>query len=248
MISIEDNSLGIGTRERKTEEAINWTGLVEKHPFSDVRVSGDGQDIRSVTPVPGNSPTAKEPNDSTEIEPQISRDLPSSGGAEETEVKTPQRIKPTWPKIYVVSEGDYLAGIAKKFYGPEEGNRKININRIFEANRKLLRLPDEIYVGQKLIIPPPSNLTLDKNKIGGVLSSTLFEKVKSIGRKHLSMDGRAAKQGGWYNVREGDSLWKIAAEQLGNGSRYTEISELNADILDDEDFIPVGLRLRLPAR
>ena len=49
-------------------------------------------------------------------------------------------------------------------------------------------------------------------------------------------------------MREGDSLWQIAAEQLGNGSRYTELAELNADILDDEDTVLVGMRLKLPAR
>ena len=30
-----------------------------------------------------------------------------------------------------------------------------------------------------------------------------------------------------YTVQRGDSLWSIAAEQLGDGSRYTEIIELN---------------------
>jgi len=49
-------------------------------------------------------------------------------------------------------------------------------------------------------------------------------------------------------VQEGDSLWRIAAEQLGEGSRYIEIAELNAGILDDEDSLVVGTRLRIPAR
>ncbi len=49
-------------------------------------------------------------------------------------------------------------------------------------------------------------------------------------------------------VRDGDSLWQIAAEQLRNGSRYTEIARLNADVIDDEDAIVIGMRLRLPVR
>jgi len=49
-------------------------------------------------------------------------------------------------------------------------------------------------------------------------------------------------------VREGDSLWRIAAERLGNGSRYNEIAKLNADVLDDEDTLAVGMRLRLPGQ
>jgi len=243
MTSFDDDSLGIGTKERKAQEALNLKELLEKQPFGEVQTPlEDKPEVRSVTPLPQSTQVVKEP------QPETAMVQPSSVSAKETEDKRPQPAKTTWPKIYVVNEGDSLADIAKKFYGPEEGNKKININKIFEANRQLLRSPDEIYVGQKLIIPPPSNLARGESKTDSVLSSTLFEKVKSIGRQHLSLGGRETKQGRWYVVLEGDSLWKIAAEQLGNGSRYTEISKLNADILDDEDNLTVGMRLRMPTR
>ncbi|GAG15669.1 unnamed protein product, partial [marine sediment metagenome] len=104
--------------------------------------------------------------------------------------------------------------------------------------------PDEIYVGQKLVIPSLSAPVPDKSKVSSVLASSMLEKVKSIGRRHLSADGHRR----WYVVREGDSLWRIAAEQLGSGSRYSEIADLNADILDDEDSLAVGMRLKMPVR
>jgi nucleoid-associated protein YgaU len=250
MTTFEDDPLGIETKERKTQEAINWREVVEKKPFKDAQAASDRQDIRSITPLPGSLSTAEEPDKRAEIEPQIASDIPSPAGAQGPVVKAPQPAKPTWPKIYVVSENDNLASIAKKFYGPEEGNKRINVNRIFEANRKQLRSPDEIYVGQKLIVPPPSNPTPGKNKIDSALPSTLFEKVESIGRSILSdsVDSRGTKQSKWYVVRQGDSLWKIAAEQLGNGSRFSEISELNSGILSDEDNLTIGMRLRMPAR
>ncbi len=242
MTSFDDDSLGIGTKERKAQEALNWEELFEKQPFSEAQTPLEGkQEVRSVTPLPHSTQVAKEPHETTETQP-------SSVGTKEAEDKKPQPAKTTWPKIYVVNEGDNLADIAKKFYGPEDGNKRMNIDKIFEANRQLLRSPDEIYVGQKLIIPAPVYLTPDKSKISSVLANNLFEKVKSIGRKHFSVDGRGEKQTGWYTVQEGDSLWKIAAGQLGNGSRYAEITKLNADILDDEDNLTVGMRLRMPAR
>ena len=46
-----------------------------------------------------------------------------------------------------------------------------------------------------------------------------------------------------YTVRKGDSLWAIAAKQLGNGSRYTEIKSLNGL---SGDTIHAGQVLRLP--
>jgi len=248
MTRFEDSLPGIGTKERKAQESLSLMEPVERRPISSVQVSADSQDIRSVTPLPGSSLTAEEPNQSTKIEPSIARDLPSSVSAQETAAKGPQPAKQTWPKIYVVSEGDSLASIAKKLYGSEQGNKRINIDKIFEANRKQLSSPDEIYVGQKLIIPPPSDLARGESKTDSVFSDTLFEKVESIGRKYLSSDGQKAMQDRWYVVREGDSLWKIAAEQLGNGNRYKEISKLNPDILADEDNLVVGMRLRMPAR
>ena len=86
---------------------------------------------------------------------------------------------------YVVQQGDTLADIAKKFYGPEEGNRRANVKRIFEANRKVLKSPDRIYVGHELAIPPLRTSKSDDKKIDSVFPDSMFEKVESIGRMHL---------------------------------------------------------------
>ena len=40
-----------------------------------------------------------------------------------------------------------------------------------------------------------------------------------------------------YVVQRGDSLWKIAAEQMGNGARYPEIISANSDYLKDEKSV-----------
>ena len=90
-----------------------------------------------------------------------------------------------WPKVYIVCQGDNLAGIAKKFYGPEEGNRRVNVQRIFEANRESLESADKIYPGQKLVIPSLQAFVQDKNGMDGIFPESMFEKVESIGRRHL---------------------------------------------------------------
>ncbi|OUZ10235.1 hypothetical protein BHE97_07720 [Aeromicrobium sp. PE09-221] len=51
-----------------------------------------------------------------------------------------------------------------------------------------------------------------------------------------------------YTVRRGDSLWKIAEEQLGDPMRFREIVNLNPDALQGRaDFINPGMVLRLPS-
>ena len=92
----------------------------------------------------------------------------------------------------------------------------------------------------------------------GSTSSKETRRAKSIGERHFSARrGKASRRSTTagagtgpseqYVVRQGDSLWRIAAKQFGDGSRYREIAELNADILEDEDFLSVGMRLKLPA-
>lgn len=50
-----------------------------------------------------------------------------------------------------------------------------------------------------------------------------------------------------YTVKSGDSLWAIAQRELGNGSRWGEIYELNKDAIGKKpELIYSGTELRMP--
>ena len=49
-----------------------------------------------------------------------------------------------------------------------------------------------------------------------------------------------------YVVQKGDSLWKIAKELLGSGSRWNELYEANRDVIRNPNKIYVGLELAIP--
>ena len=49
-----------------------------------------------------------------------------------------------------------------------------------------------------------------------------------------------------YTVQSGDSLWKIAREQLGDGTRWGELYEANRDTVSDPSLIFIGQKLLLP--
>jgi nucleoid-associated protein YgaU len=56
----------------------------------------------------------------------------------------------------------------------------------------------------------------------------------------------AAGGGRTYTVKSGDTLWKIAQEMYGNGSRYMKIFEANTDKLENPDRIFPGQELVIP--
>jgi nucleoid-associated protein YgaU len=239
MVSLQNNPPAIAAKERR--EVINLKESVVKEPQKVEPPSAGNQDIRLTTAVPESPLVVKE---TAGVEAAAGAQA-VAGKDESHKTESNEAVS---SKTYVVSEGDSLASIARKFYGSKEGSKKINIARIFDANRKVLKSPDEIYVGQKLIIPPLLASVPDKGKIANIFSGTEFAKVESIGKQHLLANAPRAEQGSWHVVREGESLWQIAAEQLGNGSRCSEIAELNAGILDSDDNLSIGMHLRMPAR
>lgn len=74
-----------------------------------------------------------------------------SGSSSTAPAPAPPRAeppKPEEPKTYVVVAGDNLSKIAKRIYGDANQWR-----RIYEANRDVIKNPDLIYPGQKLVLP-----------------------------------------------------------------------------------------------
>jgi len=261
MVSSPD-SLGIGGNERKAQEVFDWTKQDKQEPIEEIPAPvEEKENVRFKMPLPSDISVVKDisiietpgeivpaaPEPAEPVEPVKTEQISEEREEKNIVVKKPEPVRPSLSKIYTVSEGDTLAEIAKKFYGAEQGNKRANVAKIFEANRKLLKAIDQIYVGQKLIIPPMHASGPDKTHSKS-FTSTIFEKVKSIGRKRLSTDTDKEKHGKQYIVREGDNLWRIAEKQLGDGSRYEEICKLNANILKDEDSLIVGMLLIVPAQ
>ncbi|MHC4641082.1 MAG: LysM peptidoglycan-binding domain-containing protein [Planctomycetota bacterium] len=244
MANLPNRPAGLGVRER---EVLNRTTTVDAPSWRVPNPLVDDQGVRYTTPLPYRPLTDTSENP---LKPRESRDIGEVAKAVVAErkpvvVKNPKPVTPALPKLYVVEDGDNLSTIALKFYGPEAGNKRAVVTALFKANSNQLKSPDDIYLGQELIVPALSALTSEKKKNPGGLASTLFEKVRSIGRENITV---RARQGKSYTVRDGDSLWKIAANQLGDGSRYTEILTLNKDVLSDEDSLTVGVALKIPPK
>ena len=260
MVSSQNDTQPIGSRERQAQGVFNWTEQANEQTYEESQPPLEQkEDVRFKIQLPNTISVAKDTSimeiaeevQSTvpePVEPAPQVEIPEENIEEIIEVEKPMPARPARPKVYVVSEDDTLADIAKKFYGPEEGNKRANIMKIFEANRQLLNTVDDIYIGQKLEIPPLVASQTETKETKSTIIDSIFEKVKSIGIKKPSTGPDKANQSVPYIVQEDDNLWRIAAEQLGNGSRYREISKLNASVLKNENDLTVGMLLRMPVR
>ncbi|MCK5901883.1 MAG: LysM peptidoglycan-binding domain-containing protein [Cocleimonas sp.] len=50
----------------------------------------------------------------------------------------------------------------------------------------------------------------------------------------------------YYVIQSGDSLWKIAEQFYGNGSKYQQLFEENREVIKNPDLIFEGQKIRIP--
>jgi len=280
IVSIQDSPAGIGAKERQA--ISNYQSL----PKRTVAVEETAKSTETKSAVPAApeqvaakmvtaQPPAAENSSETSGQSESVRPPLSQSETAQTPVKPEppkSSAQPVSGKSYTVVAGDSLTGIAKKFYGAQEGAKIANINKIYEANKETLESPESIEVGQKLIIPQLADAAPAKSKLESILPASVFKKVESIGQRHPEADIKtktadakaepktAAKkpplantekteQFRRYVVRANDNMWRIAAERLGDGNRFKEIAKLNADVLaKNNDRLSVGMSLKLPQK
>jgi len=218
-------------------------------PTAAVLTTSSGEGEKIIDPkIVAAAQAAALPNQDSKV--NLSAPLAATAKAEKTEKAA--------GNIYIVGKGETLTAIAKKLYGDSNGTQKACVAKIVKANAKNLKSANAIYEGQKLIIPQPVKASSpeEKNKTNSLLLSPLLEKVESIGRKHSEDSTSQATQKKpqaaakpsvhYYTVKQNDTLWRIAASELGNSERYREITKLNS--MTNGDNLTVGTVLKLPAK
>lgn len=153
---------------------------------------------------------------------------------------TPARGGSEGLRRHVVVAGDTLTRIANKYYGSQ--SKKV-VDAVFTANRSILPDADHLALGMTITLP----------RIEGLAHST----AKPIGAGGVPPAHRSTKKKPrptiqkasptWYQIKKNDRYVSIARAQLGDGSRWSEIHELNKDRFPDPERIQWGVRIRLPA-
>lgn len=139
---------------------------------------------------------------------------------------------PPRAKEYTAQPGDTLSRMAGRLMG---ANTKANRDAIVKANPALAGNRDVVIAGKTYIIPTSAD---------AVAVNTPAPTPAVTESPSRSESARTTT----YVAKPGDSLWRIADEQLGNGKLYSVIRDLNKDVLKGGETVHPGMALRLPLR
>jgi len=138
---------------------------------------------------------------------------------------------------------DFAANIGKKVFGIGDADAADKIKENIEANNPgvtglTVSLDDEV-----CSLGGECDSAEAKEK--AVLMAGNMKGVGSVNGDGLNAPAAEADVE-YYTIQSGDTLWKIAAEFLGNGSKYPEIFEANREVIEDPDKIFPGQKIRIP--
>ena len=140
---------------------------------------------------------------------------------------------------------DFAANIGKKVFGIGDADAAEKIKENIEAynpgvSNLSVELDDEVCT-----LGGSCDSAQAKEKT--VLMAGNMKGVGSVRGEGLDAPEPAPEETvEYYVIKSGDTLWKIAAEFLGNGSKYPEIFEANREVIEDPDKIFVGQKIRIP--
>lgn len=137
---------------------------------------------------------------------------------------------------------DFAKGIGKKLFGSDDADAGEKIKAHIEKdNPGVDNLSITVEGGvAKISGEAKDSAALEK----AILMAGNVEGVEKVESQVTGAEPAANVD--YYEIKSGDTLWKIAETAYGNGSKYTEIFEANREVIQDPDKIYPGQKIRIP--
>lgn len=140
---------------------------------------------------------------------------------------------------------DFVKNIGTKVFGPSDEDAAAKIKEhILTDNPGVQNLEVTFDDGTVCLTGACTDVASREKTI---LIAGNVENVENVTADDLTVTEvvEAGPEVEYYEIKKGDTLWKIASEFLGNGARYTEIFESNKEVIKDPDLIYPGQKIRI---
>jgi len=134
--------------------------------------------------------------------------------------------------FYTWKSGDTFPALAQRFYA--DPSRLATLKRLNEGRT-------EVQPGERVLIP-----IFDLDRPATTEPPALASRSEPTASAASSAPPPAPGTPRIHVVKEGESLWKIAKQELGSGARWNEIYAANRDVLSSPEALHTGLKLRVP--
>ncbi|MEW4490835.1 LysM peptidoglycan-binding domain-containing protein [Thalassoglobus sp. JC818] len=138
-------------------------------------------------------------------------------------------------EVHEIQSGENYWTLSRKYYGAAR-----YFAALAEYNRHRIPHPDRMKPGMYVLIPDVSILEERFPEMAWINKES-EERAKLPGGFFIDESGRPA-----YRIGKGDTLTDIAQNHLGRMTRWTEIHNLNQDVLGARGILKIGMVLRLP--
>lgn len=171
-------------------------------------------------------------------------------------LKTLDGLQDSWfqeLKLYTWKEGDTWRALANTYYGDWQ---RLDVLKRHNEGRMDVQPGETVFIpvfGDERAMTAAAQAPADA--AAPVMAAAAKPDAKTDAKSGTKSNAKgkaepktAPKASGkkFHTVASGESLWKIAKAELGDGNRWKEIYEANRDLLDKPESIKKGMRLRIP--
>ena len=164
-------------------------------------------------------------------------------------VVLPQMVYPFAMGDGIVEDGEEFISRLQDLKESGDAFEFIIIRDSFDTNMDVTledyKVSDDVKEGLDLVV----SVTMKEARHYGtkIMNFTIIED-QATPTAETPEENRPAEQpqAKTYTVKSGDCLWNIAKKQLGDGSRWKEIHDLNRDKISNPNLIHPGLVLVMP--
>lgn len=208
------------------------------------------------TVAPGATPATTTPPAPGANAPALSQPAPASAIPQGSVLLTMDGLSDSYlpdMKFYTWQPGDTFRGVANTYYGDwqkltllrraNEGRKNVQAGEkilvpVFDLDAGVATQPTTVVKNAKTAVAKPNEkAAVDANAKKGAKSAKATEP---------SATPVASGNGKVHVVKEGESLWKIAKAELGNGALWEKIYQANKDVMKSPEALKTGMKLKIP--